>query len=71
MGKIASRCMKDCKGGKHELGEENLENMTVNTPLKAEFETNYEVRRAKAGKNDKGDTIIIDGKKSKKLNKFK
>ena len=25
MGKVASRCLKGCEGGKNEIGEENLE----------------------------------------------
>jgi hypothetical protein len=38
MGKVASRCLNGCEGGKNEIGEENLE--AIANPLKRFNEEN-------------------------------
>ena len=68
MGKIASRCLKGCEGGKKEAGEENLEYL-INTPIKAQDDTIDVSSKAIAMQNSKRDDLI-DGKKCKKLNNF-
>lgn len=40
MGKIASRCMKGCEGGKNEVGEENLEEYHVKENINKKEDTN-------------------------------
>ena len=59
MGAVGARCMKGCEGGKKEVGEENLEDILLNQPIKIEDDTNehthtnnvYKARSANTNRN--------------------
>ena len=80
MGKVASRCMKGCEGGKNEIGEENLESIieSANIPIRKlekqnENETFDITKKARSAKIQEKETerFPLDEKKCKIKIKFK
>jgi len=82
MGKVVSRCMKGCEGGKNEIGEENLESIieSANIPIRKlekqnenENETFDITKKARSAKIQEKETerFPLDEKKCKIKIKFK
>ena len=68
MGKIASRCLKGCEGGKNEIGEENLEEYHIGQVKRSDtLQTNELNLRAKAGNNQKMEKFIEENKRKIKI----
>lgn len=65
MGKVASRCLSGCEGGKKEVGEENLE-VIANSTNRINFEENKfnnEPIKAKSAHKKKEDENEIENLK--------